>query len=55
MMTRITPRYLFAATLASLAVASLPAAQPWREVTMPTVAEAAASFAQPPMEYSAIH
>jgi hypothetical protein len=36
---------------------SLPlcAAQQWREITMPTVAEAAASFAQPPKEYSAIH
>jgi hypothetical protein len=40
-----------------LACLSLPlhAAQPWREVTVPTVAEAAASFAQPPKEYSAIH
>jgi len=55
MMTRITPRCLIAATLAALAFASLPAAQPWREITMPTVAEAAASFAQPPMEYRAIH
>jgi len=36
---------------------SLPlhAAQPWREVTIPTVADAAASFARPPMEYSAIY
>ena len=34
---------------------SLPAAQPWREITVPTVAEAAASFAQPPKEYGAIH
>jgi hypothetical protein len=31
------------------------AVQAWREVTMPTVAEAAASFAQPPREYGAIH
>ncbi len=31
------------------------AAQPWREITVPTVAEAAASFAQPPMDYGAIH
>jgi len=40
-----------------LACLSLPlyAAQSWREVTVPTVAEAAASFAQPPKEYSAIH
>jgi hypothetical protein len=36
---------------------SLPlhAAQPWREVTVPTVAEAATLFAQPQKEYSAIH
>ena len=36
---------------------SLPlcAAQPWRELSMPTVAEAAAAFAQPPREYGAIH
>ena len=31
------------------------AAQPWREITVPTVAEAAASFARPPMDYGAIH
>ena len=31
------------------------AAQPWREVTLPTVAEAAASFNRPPREYGAIH
>jgi len=37
------------------AVASVRAAQPWQEVTMPTVAEAAASFANPPKEYGAIH
>ena len=43
--------------LALLAGLSLPlrAADPWRGVTMPTVAEAAASFAQPPKEYGAIH
>ena len=42
---------------ALLACLSLPlhAAQPYREITMPTVAEAAASFAQPPREYGAIH
>lgn len=33
----------------------LHAAQTWREVTVPTVAEAAASFARPPMENRAIH
>src|SRR5436853_638244 len=31
------------------------AAQPWHEVTVPTVAEAAASFPKPPMDYRAIH
>src|ERR1700690_1284480 len=31
------------------------AAQPWQEVTMPTVAEAAATFPNPPKEYGAIH
>ena len=42
---------------ALLACLSLPlhAAQPWREVTVPTVAEAAVSFAQPQTEYGAIH
>jgi len=42
---------------ALLAGLSLPlhAAQPWREITVPTVAEAAAAFAKPPPEYSAIH
>jgi hypothetical protein len=33
----------------------LHAAQPWQEITVPTVAEAAVSFAKPPPEYSAIH
>ena len=33
----------------------LPAAQPWREITVPTVAEAAATFPVPPTEYGAIH
>ena len=41
--------------VAVFAVASLRAAQPWQEVTVPTVAEAAASFANPPKEYGAIH
>ena len=41
---------------ALLVCLSLPlhAAQPWREVNVPAVADAAASFAQPPKEYSAI-
>ena len=33
----------------------LRAAQPWQEITIPTVAEAAAAFPQPPTEYGAIH
>jgi hypothetical protein len=44
-------------SLALLACLSLPlaAAQPWQEISMPTVAGAAASFADPPKEYGAIH
>jgi alpha-L-rhamnosidase len=42
-------------TLRSAAAEDGRAAQPWREITVPTVAEAAAAFAQPPMEYRAIH
>ncbi len=34
---------------------ALRAAQPWREITVPTVAEAAAAFPQPPREYGTIH
>jgi hypothetical protein len=42
--------------LALLACLSLPLyAQDFREVTMPTVAEAAAAFPNPPLEYGAIH
>ena len=43
--------------LALLAAFSLTlrAAQPWREITMPTVAEAAAAFPKPPREYGTIH
>ena len=33
----------------------LDAAQPWQEISMPTVAGAAALFANPPKEYGAIH
>jgi hypothetical protein len=40
---------------ALIAGAPLHADQPWRGITMPTVAEAAATFAQPPMEYRAIN
>jgi hypothetical protein len=42
-------------TLRSAATEDGRAAQPWREITVPTVAEAAASFAQSPMDYGAIH
>jgi len=45
----------FVVSFALFAVASLHAAQPWQEITMPTVAEAAASFSSPPGEYGAIH
>ena len=40
-----------------LACFSLPlhAAQPWREITIPTIGEAATAFANPPREYGAIH
>ena len=41
---------------ALLACLSIPLqAQPYREVTMPTVAEAAAAFPNPPLTYGAIH
>lgn len=33
----------------------LSAAQPWQEIALPTVAEAAAAFPAPPKEYGAIH
>jgi alpha-L-rhamnosidase len=33
----------------------LRAAQPWQEIALPTVAEAAAAFPAPPKEYGAIH
>jgi hypothetical protein len=45
--------------LRSVLLSALPlflnAAQPWREITVPTVAEAAANFATPPREYGTIH
>ena len=46
---------LLVAALPLVVAAPLHADQPWRQVVMPTVAEAAASFARPPAEYSAIH
>jgi hypothetical protein len=42
------------ALLAGLTL-QLRAAQPWRRVVLPTVAEAAAAFPAPPPEYGAIH
>jgi len=47
---KIPPRWIL---LLSLPV-SLEAAQPWQEVTQPSVAEAAAAFPKPPREYGAI-
>ncbi|HEX3729277.1 MAG TPA: glycosyl hydrolase, partial [Opitutaceae bacterium] len=41
--------------LCLLAPPAAQAAQPWQEISMPTVAEAAAAFPQPPPEYGAIH
>ena len=42
-------------TLLACLSLQLRAAQPWREITVPTVAEAAAAFPKPPKEYGAIH
>jgi len=47
-------------TLSTLALLGLlplvaNAAEPWQEVTVPSVAEAAATFPKPPKEYGAIH
>ena len=55
MKTRLSTSYPLAAMVTVFAVASLRAAQPWQEVTVPTVAEAAAAFTKPPLEYGAIH
>jgi hypothetical protein len=41
--------------LLALIAPALYGAQPYREITMPTVAEAAATFARPQKEYGAIH
>jgi alpha-L-rhamnosidase len=46
---------LCSALLVASSLRSLSAAQPWREITMPTTAEAAAAFPAPPREYGAIH
>jgi len=47
-------RLLQCAVLGLLPLAAS-AAQPWQEITMPTTAEAVATFANPPKEYGAIH
>ena len=52
---RQTMKTLSQFALAACLTLPLHAAQPWREVTVPTVAEAAAAFPQPPKEYGAIH
>ncbi|HVS69948.1 MAG TPA: glycosyl hydrolase [Phycisphaerae bacterium] len=46
---------LCAATAFAADSPSTPARQPWQVITTPTVAQAAASFANPPAEYGAIH
>ncbi|HWA09606.1 MAG TPA: glycosyl hydrolase [Opitutaceae bacterium] len=51
MKTKIPFRWILPAILPL----QLWAAQPWREITQPTVGEAAAAFPQPPPEYGAIH
>ena len=54
-MKTFSPLFPLVPALALVAVAPLHAVQPWRQVTVPTVAEAAASFPNPPSEYGAIH
>jgi hypothetical protein len=48
-------RRFFAGVLVALFPLTALAAQPWQEVTVPTVAQAASSFADPPKAYGAIH
>src|SRR5471032_2212461 len=55
MKTFPTLKIIFVTLFAASAVATLHAASPWQEVTMPTVAQAAAAFPNPPKEYGAIH
>ena len=55
MKTRLSFSYSLVAMLAVFAVAPLRAVESWRVVTVPTVAEAAAAFPKPPLEYGAIH
>jgi hypothetical protein len=46
---------LFRCALIGLFPLMARAAEPWQEITMPTVAEAAAVFPNPPREFAAIH
>ena len=46
---------LYASALLGLVLMLASAAEPWRAISMPTAAEAAAAFPKPPMEYRAIH
>jgi hypothetical protein len=55
MKTRLSFSYSLVAMVAVFVVAPLRAVESWREVTVPTVAEAAAAFPKPPLEYGAIH
>ena len=48
-------KYLTRLVLAACLVLPLQADQSWREITLPTLADTAAAFPQPPKEYSAIH
>ena len=50
-LTPLAPLFLFAA----LAHGQIAADRPWQRITRPTLAEAAAAFAQPPHEYGTIH
>ena len=48
-------KHLSSLVLLTALTLPLPAAQSWREITQPTLEEAAAAFPKPPAEYSAIH
>ena len=52
-MIKLTPFALW--PLLAAALPAPPALRPWQQVTVPTVAEAAAAFPTPPREYGAIH
>ena len=58
--SRIHPDYPSMKTLSNSVILvcltlTLHAAPPWRQATVPTVAEAAAAFPRQPTEYGAIH